>query len=185
MTQRIDARLHSGIFRIDVDRILSRSHAIRRQPAGHPDLPIGWPPSSTANYTVPNGNPFVKVDGSVLEEYYALGFRQPYRFSRGPVTGAFWVGESGQSTREEIDILQAGANYGWAFREGTVAGPKAAPATVIGTLKEPPLGIWPGSGWLHHWRLCLSRNRARERTDRQIHFRGQCLGPHLCGEGER
>ena len=137
VTQQINARLHSAIFRIDVDRDPARSHPIRRQPAGQASLPVGWPASYSANYYVPNDNPFVNPDGSVLEEYYALGFRQPYRISRDPVTGNFWMGDGGQSTREEIDILQPGANYGWGFREGSVAGPKAAPATIIGMLKEP------------------------------------------------
>ncbi|MCX8495185.1 MAG: PQQ-dependent sugar dehydrogenase [Akkermansiaceae bacterium] len=139
VTQKINGRLHSGMFRIDVDRVSARSHAIRRQPQAHPGLPAGWPASYTANYNVPNDNPFVNPNGSVLEEYYALGLRNPYRFSQDPVTGKIWIGDVGQSTREEVNILQAGANYGWAFREGTVAGPQAPPASIIGTLKEP---IW-------------------------------------------
>lgn len=139
VAQQINARLHSGIFRIDVDLVSARSHAIRRQPLAHPDLPAGWPASYTANYNIPNDNPFVNPDGRVLEEYYAHGLRNPYRFSQDPVTEKIWIGDVGQSTREEIDILQAGANYGWAFREGTVAGSQARPASIIGTLKEP---IW-------------------------------------------
>ncbi len=35
-------------------------------------MPAGWPESFTANYLVPNDNPFVNPDGSVLEEYYAM-----------------------------------------------------------------------------------------------------------------
>nr|MDH4443773.1 PQQ-dependent sugar dehydrogenase [Akkermansiaceae bacterium] len=139
VAQRIDARLHAGIFRIDVDQDPARSHAIQRQPSAHPDLPAGWPASYTANYFVPNDNPFVTPDGSVLEEYYALGLRNPYRFSQDPVTGKIWIGDVGQYTREEVNILQAGANYGWPFREGVGAGPQARPASIIGTLKEP---IW-------------------------------------------
>ncbi len=138
VTQTLNQRLLSGIFRIDVNQNPSTSHPIRRQPFHHPNLPAGWPESYTTNYLVPNDNPFVNPDGSVLEEYYALGFRQPYRFSRDPVTGLIWVGDSGQSTREEIDILTPGANYQWAYREGTVAGPKAPPAVILG-VEKPPL----------------------------------------------
>ncbi len=76
-------------------------------------------------------------DGSVLEEYYALGFRQPYRFSRDPATGLIWLADSGQSTREEIDILVPGANYQWAYREGTVAGPQPPPEIINGFEKAP------------------------------------------------
>lgn len=138
-TQTLTERLMSGIFRIDVNQNPSTSHAIRRQPFHHPATPAGWPESFTTNYFVPNDNPFVKPDGSVLEEYYALGFRQPYRFSRDPVTGLIWVADSGQSTREEIDILVPGANYQWAYREGAAAGPKAPPAITNGFEKLP---IW-------------------------------------------
>ena len=72
-------------------------------------MPSGWPESFTTNYSVPNNNPFVNTNGSVLEEYYALGFRQPYRFSRDPVTGLIWVADSGQSTRERGDHMIAAA----------------------------------------------------------------------------
>ena len=137
VTQILNERLLSGIFRIDVNQNPAASHAIRRQPFHHPAMPAGWPESYTTNYLVPNDNPFVNTNGSVLEEYYALGFRQPYRFSRDPVTGLVWIGDSGQSTREEIDILTPGANYQWGYREGTVAGPKALPAVTNGFEKLP------------------------------------------------
>ncbi|MDB6112540.1 MAG: hypothetical protein JWR69_4290, partial [Pedosphaera sp.] len=137
VTQRLNERLMSGVFRIDVDQRPSRSHPIRRQLFNHPTTPAGWPESFTTNYFVPNDNPFVNPDGSVLEEYYALGFRQPYRFSQDPVTGLIWLADSGQSTREEIDILMPGANYQWAYREGTFAGPQAPPAITNGFEKGP------------------------------------------------
>ncbi|MFZ4763753.1 MAG: PQQ-dependent sugar dehydrogenase [Roseimicrobium sp.] len=137
--QRMNERLMTGIFRIDVDRNAARSHPIRRQPFHHPDTPAGWPESFTANYYVPNDNPFVNPDGSVLEEYYAIGLRNPYRFSQDKVTGQIWVGDVGQDTREEVDILQAGANYQWPFGEGMINGPKSKPSPVLGTEKQP---IW-------------------------------------------
>jgi glucose/arabinose dehydrogenase len=137
VTQRLNERLLSGIFRVDVDQKPVRSHPIRRQPFHHPTTPADWPESFTTNYFVPNDNPFVNPDGSVLEEYYALGFRQPYRFSQDPVTGLIWVADSGQSTREEIDILVPGANYQWAYREGTFPGPQAPPAITNGFEKGP------------------------------------------------
>jgi uncharacterized repeat protein (TIGR03806 family) len=136
--QKINDRLFSGIMRLDVDQNLTRSHAIRRQPA-QLTLPAGWPKSFTANYTIPNDNPFVNPAATNLEEFYAIGFRQPYRFSYDAVSNRIWVGESGQDTQEELDILTPGSNYGWPFREGAVPGPQAQPATLIGTLREP---VW-------------------------------------------
>jgi uncharacterized repeat protein (TIGR03806 family) len=136
-TQTITERLMSGIFRIDVNQNPTTSHPIRRQQFRHPATPDGWPDSFQTNYFIPSDNPFVNSDGSVLEEFYALGFRQPYRFSQDPVTGLIWVADSGQSTKEEVNILAPGANYQWAYREGTVAGPKAPPAITNGFEKGP------------------------------------------------
>jgi uncharacterized repeat protein (TIGR03806 family) len=138
-TQHMDDRLFSGVFRIDVNQNPTTSHPIRRQPTRHVDTPATWPDPFTTNYFIPDSNPFVNTNGSTLEEFMALGLRQPYRISQDPVTGWIWIGESGQSAREEIDILEPGANYQWAYREGTVAGPKAPPATILGTEKGP---IW-------------------------------------------
>jgi glucose/arabinose dehydrogenase/mono/diheme cytochrome c family protein len=143
--QKIDERLFSGILRIDVDQNLSRSHPIRRQPT-QLALPAGWPESFTAHYTIPNDNPFLDTGGDNLEEFYAIGFRQPYRFSYDPVTQRTWIGESGQDTEEELCLLTKGANYGWPFREGKVAGPKAPPAVVHGTLTEPVWSVAHAAG---------------------------------------
>ena len=145
VTQILNQRLMSGIFRVDVDRNPARSHAIRRQPFHHPSTPAGWPESFTTNYYVPNDNPFVNPDGSVLEEYYALGLRNPYRFSQDPVTGLIWIGDVGQDTREEVDVLTPGGNYQWAYREGIIAGPKSKPDPLIG-VESAPLWDYPHDG---------------------------------------
>ncbi len=68
-------------------------------------------------YSVPSDNPFVGQAG-VREEIWAYGFRNPYRFSFDRLTGSLWAGDVGQVDREEIDIVQAGGNYGWRVFEG-------------------------------------------------------------------
>ncbi|WP_193214979.1 PQQ-dependent sugar dehydrogenase, partial [Luteolibacter marinus] len=136
--QKIDDRLFSGILRIDVDNGPG-SHPIRRQPVQRPEKPGSWPACFTANYSIPNDNPFLDAGGGNLEEFYAIGLRQPYRFSHDPVSGRIWIGESGQDGAEELCLLQSGANYGWPFREGSLAGPKAAPAVIRGTLTD---AVW-------------------------------------------
>ncbi|MES2921649.1 MAG: PQQ-dependent sugar dehydrogenase [Verrucomicrobiota bacterium] len=140
--QKINDRLFSGILRIDVDQ-KPASHAIRRQPA-QLTMPAGWPNSFTANYKIPADNPFNDISGAKLEEFYAMGLRNPYRFSYDPVSNRTWIGDVGQDSREEIDILTIGGNYGWPFREGAIARPTGpqppvVPSPLIGTLTAP---VW-------------------------------------------
>jgi len=68
----------------------------------------------------------------VLEEYFALGFRSPHRITYDATTNRIWLGDVGQSAREEVNIIEKGGNYQWGFMEGTLAGPSARPTTVIG-----------------------------------------------------
>jgi hypothetical protein len=81
--------------------------------------PLG---SSSANgkYGVPPGNPFVN-DGNArtLGEIYALGLRNPQRFTWDTKNGNLFVADIGQNTVEEIDIVTAGANLGWNDWEGS------------------------------------------------------------------
>ena len=52
-------------------------------------------------------------------QIYAIGFRNPWRFSFDRADGRLFVGDVGQSAREEVDIVTQGANYGWRVMEGT------------------------------------------------------------------
>ncbi|HKR81423.1 MAG TPA: PQQ-dependent sugar dehydrogenase [Candidatus Saccharimonadales bacterium] len=49
---------------------------------------------------------------------YASGFRNPFRFSLDPATGAPVAGDVGWNTTEEVDIVRPGNNYGWPCWEG-------------------------------------------------------------------
>jgi len=70
-------------------------------------------------YRVPNDNPFVTRPGAV-PEIWALGFRNPYRFSFDRRTGEQYVGDVGQNDIEEVDIVVGGGNFGWNCKEGTL-----------------------------------------------------------------
>ncbi len=78
-------------------------------------------PSSGLNYTIPADNPFVG-DASTLDEIWALGLRNPWRFSFDRLTGDMWIADVGQDDWEEIDFQPAsstgGENYGWRCYEG-------------------------------------------------------------------
>jgi len=78
---------------------------------------------TTGTYTNPANNPFGN-------EVFALGLRNPFRASFDRGTGDLFIGDVGQSAREEIDRQLAsnpngGENYGWRLREGTIQTPNA------------------------------------------------------------
>lgn len=74
--------------------------------------------NSGSPYGIPADNPFVDKDG--LDEIYAFGFRNPYRFSFDMGgTNQLLAGDAGQVLYEEIDDVVKGGNYGWNIKEGT------------------------------------------------------------------
>jgi len=68
-------------------------------------------------YSIPPDNPFIGTYG--LDEIYAYGFRNPYRFSFDMQTNRLFLADVGQDKWEEIDIVENGGNYGWRILEGT------------------------------------------------------------------
>lgn len=70
-------------------------------------------------YAIPTDNPFVMVDkAGARSEIFAVGFREPWRFSFDSVTGDLWVGDVGQDRVEEVAIVRKGENHGWNVFEG-------------------------------------------------------------------
>jgi uncharacterized repeat protein (TIGR03806 family) len=134
-SQRIDRDFFAGLLRIDVDQ-----RPENLLPNAHASVHAG-------TYRVPADNPFVGATSfngtavtpsAVRTEFWATGLRNPWRFSFDRPTGRLFVGDVGQSAREEIDLVTRGGNYGWSYREGKIAGPRANPPAGV-TFIDP---IW-------------------------------------------
>jgi len=111
--QMIDGGFFSGMFRIDVDENPASL-------APNPHL------SSIGSYRVPPDNPYVgatsfngqAVDPTLLRtEYYAVGLRNPWRHTITPA-GDIYLGDVGWNSREELNQILPGNNYGWGNYEG-------------------------------------------------------------------
>ena len=137
--QSIDEGLFGGILRIDVDL-----KARNLLPNPHP--------ASTPNYRIPKDNPFIGITqfngkavntDDVCTEFFAIGLRNPWRFSFHPETGQLICGDVGDGFWEEINLIEKGGNYGWPFLDGseTVLLP-GAPAN----LKPPRYEYFHGTG---------------------------------------
>src|SRR5436190_5862000 len=134
--QIITNRFFSAVLRLDVDQrpgnLLPNPH-----------------PASTTNYFVPIDNPFVGVTSfngqnfsltSVRTEFYAIGFRNPWRMSFDRVSGTLYLGDVGQDRYEEVDIITKGGNYGWSYYEGLHLTPPLYPGKP-GIFANPPPGL--------------------------------------------
>lgn len=148
-SQRIDKDFFSGILRIDVD---ARPENLLPNP--HPAVHAGA-------YRIPRDNPFLAatelgglpVDpAAVRTEFWAIGLRNPWRFSFDPASGELWSIDTGQLLREEINVVVPGGNYGWSRFEGSIedrAGPGTASAMLPPYIEyahaEGRIGISAGS----------------------------------------
>jgi glucose/arabinose dehydrogenase len=125
--QRFDAGLYAGVFRIDVDNLAGEtSSPVTRQP----------PNGRVAAYSIPNDNPFVDRD-DVLDEYWAVGLRNPFRFSFDVATGALWIGDVGAATYEEVNRAMGGENFQFPYIEGANLVHKPTPSPLVGRDQGP------------------------------------------------
>jgi Glucose / Sorbosone dehydrogenase len=117
-------------------------------------------PGAEPPYAIPPGNPFAAGPGR--DEIWALGLRNPWRFSFDRLSGDLLIADVGQGLREEVDLARspaagavggAGANYGWNCREGLIAYPGAPPGCAgAGGFTDPAFDYPhddPGGGQAH------------------------------------
>lgn len=161
-SQRIDKNFWSCLMRIDVDLEPEDNTAAdgtggddaNLRPNSHPAVVLhgGYP-----LYEIPADNPFIGatsfngfpvVPTNVRTEFYAVGLRNPWQFTWDPPNGNLWVGDVGFNTREEINLVTKGGNYGWVFMEGTLTRKGTPPpgANLIGPVYEYDHGSGPYQG---------------------------------------
>ena len=83
--------------------------------------------AASGSYGIPPDNPnagnsLCNLNGTGAQpcpEIFALGMRNPWRWSFDRATGQLWVGDVGQNAIEEVDRVDLGGNYGWRCFEGT------------------------------------------------------------------
>lgn len=76
--------------------------------------------SNGLNYAIPANNPYISVS-TALDEIWAYGLRNPWRFSFDRTNNDLWIADVGQNEIEEINKVsttEAGINYGWRCYEG-------------------------------------------------------------------
>jgi glucose/arabinose dehydrogenase len=135
-SQRIDRSFYAGILRIDpLRRGGAVSKPIERQPVD----------GRTSGYFIPLDNPF--VGSGALEEFWAIGLRNPFRIARDGEDGAFWVGDVGEDDWEEVTLVRRGTNHQWSYMEGTKPFTRSPlegrkPEPMLGT-ETPPVFVYP------------------------------------------
>jgi glucose/arabinose dehydrogenase len=106
-----------------------------------------FPADASRNYSIPAGNPFVGSNGA--DEIWVYGLRNPWRFWIDPPSGRMYIADVGQSEREEVTILepgaQPGANLGWDRLEGSRCYPSGGTCSTSGTVL-PQVEYLSGAG---------------------------------------
>lgn len=97
--------------------------------------------------SVPPTNPFLHIYHAD-KRIFAYGLRNPFRQSFDSATGDLYIGDVGQDTREEVDVLKlgtSGQNFGWRVREGKIQNP-AYPGVPTPTGAVDPIYDYPHGG---------------------------------------
>ncbi|MGB5819944.1 MAG: PQQ-dependent sugar dehydrogenase [Saonia sp.] len=93
------------------------------------------------NGSIPEDNP--DFGPNAVPGLYALGIRAAQGITVEPKTGKLWFSEHGTIQGDEINLLQAGANYGWPnVTSGKLRSKEYKPPTIEGTTFTAPIWYW-------------------------------------------
>jgi glucose/arabinose dehydrogenase len=96
-----------------------------------PDNPLAGVAAATACGAVCGDPISAAVTAPPRTEIWAWGLRNPWRFWPDPKTGRLWVGDVGEITYEEIDVVEKGHHYGWPWREAYAGWPRTRCRDVV------------------------------------------------------
>ncbi len=142
--------------------------------------PIDPDGSGPRRYRTPSGNPRIGKGG--LNDIWAWGLRNPWRFSFDRANGDLWIGDVGQSAREEIDRARSnragkaagkGRNFGWNRCEGKRRYPNTGAVCGFGT--RPVFDYAHGAG------RCSVTGGYVHRGPSAASWRGLYIGGDYCG----
>jgi glucose/arabinose dehydrogenase len=131
-------------------------------------------------YRTPSSNP--RVGKSGLNDIWAWGLRNPWRYSFDRKNGNLWIGDVGQGAREEVDRSRSnsagrragkGKNYGWDRCEGT----RRYPSTSLGC----SFGVRPVHDYGHGDGRCSVTGGYVHRGPSASSWRGLYVGGDFCG----
>lgn len=98
-------------------------------------------PANGKPYGIPSDNPYASsTDAAVKKEIWAIGLRNPWKWSIDPLNGDFWAGEVGDEI-EEVDLIRKGENLGWATVQGTTCYGGGTACNTAGL--TPPVAVLP------------------------------------------
>lgn len=135
-------------------------------------------PHGMEPYTIPEDNPFVG-DPEVLDEIWAYGLRNPWRWSYDRLTWDRWIGDVGEVDFEEFSLELAGSaggeNYGWRLLEGDMC--------YEPTVDCDPdnMTVRPAHAYPHSAGECANVGGVRYRGDRIPSLYGHFLYSDFCG----
>ena len=131
--QEIDNNLFSGILRIDVDKKSGNLEPDPPKSSSSATIPLDS--NGKAYYSIPADNPYVGATtfngkpvtaANVRTEFWAVGLRNPWRFSfdsqpgAAGTTGSLYCGNVGMNAYEGVYIINKGNNCGWPYYEQNV-----------------------------------------------------------------
>ena len=132
--------------------------------AQDPESPAGKTLRLNADGSVPDDNPF---PGSPV---YTLGHRNAQGLDWHPDTGDLFITEHGPSDNDEINVLVAGANYGWPEVRGVADNPAYADpiAKYSPTLAVAGATFYTGGPLPLHWTNSFFFTALKERQLRRL-----------------